>query len=103
LLTRWAVQPPKAERILKLAKLMLAPIDSCAKDLDWPTREDLKRSQGSGEEDRPDRLHVEEELWQDGDQRVWIPKGDRNIQIRLLWLCTWVLAAIAQAVLRSRQ
>jgi RNase H-like domain found in reverse transcriptase len=32
--TRWAVQPSKAERILKLAKLMLEPIDSCDKELD---------------------------------------------------------------------
>jgi RNase H-like domain found in reverse transcriptase/Integrase zinc binding domain len=84
LLTRWAVQPPKAERVQKLAKLMLAPIESCAKELYWTTREDLKRSQGSGEEDRPDCLHLEEELWQDGDQHVWIPKGDRDIQIKLL-------------------
>jgi hypothetical protein len=67
-----------------MANLMLAPIESCAKELDWPAREDLKRSQGSGEEGQPDCLHLEEELWQDGDQRVWIPKGDRDIQIRLL-------------------
>jgi Integrase zinc binding domain/RNase H-like domain found in reverse transcriptase len=84
LLTRWAVQPPKAEREIKLEKLMLAPIDSYAKELDWPTREDLNWSQGSGEEDRPDCLYLEEKVWQDGNQHVWIRKGDRNIQIRLL-------------------
>jgi hypothetical protein len=63
---------------------MLAPIDSCSKEMDWPTREDLKRSQGSGEEDRPDCLHLEEGLRQNGDQPVWIPKGYRDMQIRLL-------------------
>jgi Integrase zinc binding domain len=84
LLRRWAVQTPEADRVLSLAKLMLAPIESCDKELDWPTREALKRSQSSGEEEQPDCLHLEDGLWQDGSKRAWIPKGDRDIQIRLL-------------------
>jgi hypothetical protein len=47
LLTRWAVQVPRATKMVKLAKLMVAPIDCSTKKLDWPTRDELRESQAS--------------------------------------------------------
>jgi hypothetical protein len=85
LLTRWAGQVPKATKVIKLAKLMTAPIDSMKNELDWPTRDELRVSQTSASPELlPDGIRMVKDLWQDAQGRVWIPQNNRDMQVRLL-------------------
>jgi Integrase zinc binding domain len=71
--------------MVKLAKLMVAPIDCSTKKLDWPTRGELRESQASASPELlPCGVRMVEDLWHDAQDRVWIPHDDLNMQVRLL-------------------
>lgn len=88
ILTRWAVQPRNEIYISSrqaLKSVMLAPLNPALhKDLDWPKKIDIKESQRKYRKFKPIDGNLESGIWRTKDGKVWIPKKDRKIILRLL-------------------
>jgi hypothetical protein len=84
LLSRWAVRPRST--ISRLARLVTAPISpSTISEYDWPDHDSLKNAQLAAGDRVPQECTVDSEglaLYQ--SQAVWIPDGDKTLQLRLL-------------------
>jgi hypothetical protein len=83
-LTRWAVRPRST--ISRLARLVTAPISrSTFSEYDWPDRDSLKNAQLAADDPVPQECTVDSEgLARYQSQAVWIPDGDKTLQLRLL-------------------
>jgi RNase H-like domain found in reverse transcriptase len=84
LLTRWAVRPRST--ISRLARLVTAPISpSTFSKYDWPDHDSLKNAQLAAVNPVPQECTADSEgLARYQSQAVWIPDGDKTLQLRLL-------------------
>lgn len=86
LLTRWAVRPRAT--VACLSRLVVAPISPATDSaFDWPDLGDIKAAQLDAAEPMPTDCSTDEEglaRHKSEPRVVWIPDGDKMLQLRLL-------------------
>ena len=91
LLSRWGAADFKTRKeeltTTKVNRVLMMPINpTIDKDFVWPTLKDIQNAQikYANEEKQVTLARGSDNIWRTASQLIWIPNGDRNLQIRLL-------------------
>ena len=90
LLSRWGAADFKTCKeeltTTKVNRVLMMPINpTIDKDFVWPTLKDIQNAQikYANEEKQVTLARGSDNIWRTASQLIWIPNGDRNLQIRL--------------------